>query len=262
MQRMRWPHLLLPRLIPNTLRVSLMLTKMLPPHSLLTQPPLDSRRVQPPAHNRGTTVQRMRCVYLLLQKSLDSRRVHLLSHPATNLLSHPANLLSHPATNLPSHPATNLLTLTLSLLPRNRGTALGIVQSEVQEMQLLLKTLRILLLLEMILLPTRLLLLQPLLDSWRVHPLAHNRGTALPRRQTRPLTGRSLLLLKVVTRSLPKTTPIDSRRVHLLSLRRTALPTSTLVQLSDFYFIASSFRLSDFYSIASSFWSMIAGNQD
>jgi hypothetical protein len=133
----------------------------------------------------------MRCVYLLLQKSLDSRRVHLLSHPATNLLSHPANLLSHPATNLPSHPATNLLTLTLSLLPRNRGTALGIVQSEVQEMQLLLKTLRILLLLEMIL-----------------------------------------------------------------------LPTSTLVQLSDFYFIASSFRLSDFYSIASSFWSMIAGNQD
>ena len=53
------------------------------------------------------------------------------------LPSHPANQLlpSQPA-YLPSHPA-NLLTLTLSLLPRNRGTALGIVQSEVQEMQLL-----------------------------------------------------------------------------------------------------------------------------
>ena len=54
------------------------------------------------------------------------------------LPSHPANQLlpSHPA-YLPSHPA-NLLTLTISLLPRNRGTALGMVQSEVQEMQLLL----------------------------------------------------------------------------------------------------------------------------
>ena len=43
------------------------------------------------------------------------------------LPSHPANQLlpSHPA-YLPSHPA-NLLTLALSLLPRNRGTALGIV---------------------------------------------------------------------------------------------------------------------------------------
>ena len=38
------------------------------------------------------------------------------------------------------------------------------------------QTLRILLLLEVILLPTRLLLPQPPLDSWRVHPLAHNRG--------------------------------------------------------------------------------------
>ena len=53
------------------------------------------------------------------------------------LPSHPANqlLLSQPA-YLPSHLA-NLLTLTLSLLPRNRGAALGIVQSVVQEMRLL-----------------------------------------------------------------------------------------------------------------------------
>ena len=44
------------------------------------------------------------------------------------LPSHPANQLlpSQPASVSPSHPA-NLLTLTLSLLPRNRGTALGIV---------------------------------------------------------------------------------------------------------------------------------------
>jgi hypothetical protein len=46
---------------------------------------------------------------------------HLPSHPA-NLPSHPANqLLPYQPANLPSHPA-NLLTLTISLLPRNRGT--------------------------------------------------------------------------------------------------------------------------------------------
>ena len=61
---------------------------------------------------------------------------HLPPHPV-NLPSHPANQLlpSQPA-YLQSHPA-NLLTLTLSLLPRNRGTARQPVQSEVQEMQLL-----------------------------------------------------------------------------------------------------------------------------
>jgi hypothetical protein len=113
-----------------------MQTHPLPTRPLLMQQLLDSRRVQPLALNRGTTVQRMRWPHLLLPNTLRVSLLltkmlppHSLSHPATNLLSHPANL--------PSHPATNLLTLTLSLLPRNRGTALGIVQSEVQEMFLL-----------------------------------------------------------------------------------------------------------------------------
>ena len=235
----------LPRQTLLVLPLKPMLTQMPPPHSLLTQPPLDSRRVQLLARNRGT-------VHLLMQIAQSTLLKITLQFLLITFRSHSVRAID--------------LLPTRSLAVKNAALLLmQAAQPTLQENKtqlLLLKTLRILLLLEMILLPTRLLLLQPLLDSWRVHPLAHNRGTALPRRQTRPLTGRSLLLLKVVTRSLPKTTPIDSRRVHLLSLRRTALPTSTLVQLSDFYFIASSFRLSDFYSIASSFWSMIAGNQD
>ena len=57
--------------------------------------------------------------------------------------------------------------------------------------------------------------------------------------------------------------PLDPWGIQTLSLnRRIALLISALVQLSDLYFIASSFRLSEFYLIASSFWFMIAGNQD
>jgi hypothetical protein len=179
----------LPRQTLLVLPLKPMLTQMPPPHSLLTQPPLDSRRVQLLARNRGT-------VHLLMQIAQSTLLKITLQFLLITFRSHSVRAID--------------LLPTRSLAVKNAALLLmQAAQPTLQENKtqlLLLKTLRILLLLEMILLPTRLLLLQPPLDSWRVH-----------------------LLAQMLTSTL----------VQLSDFYFIA----SSLRLSDFYFIASSTRL-------------------
>ena len=112
------------------------------------------------AFSRGTV--------LLLMQAAQSAPLLLLSQ--TKCPS------SHPTKCSPSNPANSqkLLPMPMTLLS-NRGTALLLMQTVQSD------TWRIRLLLGMSSHPTKLLLTrsllpQPPLDSWRVRPLAHNRG--------------------------------------------------------------------------------------